>query len=190
MDLKSFMIKGAPMLADIEFIRKEHGENGLKRVLAAMPPEIAKVYRRVPLAGSWYTMETRVAILEAANKEFAKNCEDYFFVLGCYQAEHNLNSYYKAFMRMIGPKKIMKMAKVFWGLIYKNSRIEVTAGEKSFSIEVIDYPKTGEYNCHAIRGYLYRTAEISGAEKRNLRGVELACIHRGDNHCKFSFEWD
>jgi len=193
-DLKSFLVKGAPIVADIEYVRKQHGEAGLSKVIAAMPPEIGQQYLSDNiLNGSWYSMEFRIAILKALDRVFAgsgSSSERYFFELGAHQAEHNIRNLYKSFMKIVGPSRIIRMAKLFWGLIYKSSRVEVTTGNNSATFEVFDYPKTGVYNCNTIRGYLHRAAEISSSDRRNVRSKETSCIHRGDKTCIFVLEWD
>ena len=189
-DLKHFMVKGSPMLADMVFIRDRHGEDGLQQVFDAMPPEVAQEYRKKLLASSWYTMEFRIHLLTAVNKVFAKGNMDYFWELGCHQAEHNIKNYYKTFMRMVGPKRIMSMAPLFWGLIYKSSHIELKAEEKLAEVKVFDYPKAPIYNCQVVRGYLHRTAEIAGDEKNNVRSTEPTCLNRGDQQCCYLLQWD
>ncbi len=190
-DLSTFEIKGAPILADMAFIRHRHGEDGLAQVLAAMPQELGERYRREKvLAGSWYPMSFRIAILEAMNRVFGRDDPQYFFEVGRHQAEHNIQSFYKPFMKIVGPTMTIKLAKLFWSLIYKSSSIEVTTGESSVGLEVFDYPKVGRFNCHAIRGYIHRTAEISGGNRKNVQGKEVSCINRGDQTCKFVFQWD
>jgi predicted hydrocarbon binding protein len=155
-----------------------------------MPKEFAIEYRKRPLASSWYSMEMRVQILIAMDKLYAKGSEEYFFEVGVHQAEHNIKNYYRTFMRMIGPKRIMSMAPLFWGLIYKTSRIELVAEESQVEITVFDYPEIGEYNCIAIRGYLHRTAEMSSPKRRNVQSREVTCLNRGDSNCKYVLSWE
>jgi hypothetical protein len=124
-DLKHFMVKGSPLLADMAFVTQRYGTEGLKKVLDAMPPEHAEVYRKKPLVSSWYPMELRIQILLAIDKLYAKGDMDYFFEIGYQQADYNLKKYYRSFMRMIGPKRIMSMSPLYWRLIYKTSRIEM-----------------------------------------------------------------
>ena len=186
----TFLIKGAPILADIAYVRSRHGEEGLQQIYAAMSAEHAARYQRERiLAASWYTMDFRVAILEAMNAVFGKDRPAYFFDVGAHQAEHNIKNFYKAFMKIVGPTMTIKLAKLFWSLIYKTSRLEVTAGDNHAELEVFEYPKSGVYNCHAIRGYVHRTAEISGNNRKNVRSSEVSCLNRGDATCKFVLRW-
>ena len=107
-DLKSFLVKGAPMIADVAFIRQRYGEEGFEQVLAKMPPEFAEEYRSKLLASAWYTMEFRLAILYAIDSLYANGDMVFFWEMGRNQAEHNLRNYYKAFMKLIGPAKLAK----------------------------------------------------------------------------------
>jgi predicted hydrocarbon binding protein len=188
-DLKTFMVKGSPLLADMAFVTKRYGTEGLEKVLDTMPPEHAEVYRKKPLVSSWYPMELRIQILLALDRLYAKGDMDYFFEVGYHQADYNLKQYYKSFMRMIGPKRIMSMSPLYWRLIYKTSSIEMVAEQKGAEIKVFDYPKIGVYNCHVIRGYIHRTAEIAGDKRSNVTSEEPTCINRGDSNCKFVLTW-
>lgn len=188
-DMKTFMVKGAPMIADLEYISKNHGQEGLDKVFAAMSPEDADVYQHRLLAGTWYTMEFRVALLKAIDKVFAHGRPDYFWALGAHQAEHNITKIYRTFSRVGGDKGTAKMAKVFWGLIYKSSHVETRADKGLFELEVFEYPKIGTFNCHVVRGYIHRAMELTGSKKENVRSTEPVCLNRGGDHCKFVVKW-
>jgi predicted hydrocarbon binding protein len=188
-ELKSFMVKGAPVIADIAYIRTRHGDEGLDRVFAEMPEDYAAICRKTLLPGSWYTMDFRISILLAVDKVFAKGDPDYYFKLGRHQAEHNLNTVYKAFSRVMGDSATARMSRVFWSQIYKTSYIETSVGKSSFEMEIFEYPKIGEYNCHVVRGYIHGALELTGSKKMNVRSSEPQCLNRGDHHCRFVFNW-
>jgi predicted hydrocarbon binding protein len=188
-DLSTFLVKGAPMVADLQFIRTRHGEEGLSKVLDAMSPEDAETYRHRLLPGSWYAMAFRVSLLEAVDKVFAKGNLNYFFEMGCHQAEHNLAHVYRNFSRVVGDKATAKLSEVFWGLIYKSSRIETHVSGREFLLEVFEYPKISVNNCHVVRGYVHRALVLTGARKTNVTSTELSCLNCGADHCKFLVTW-
>jgi predicted hydrocarbon binding protein len=188
-DLKSFMVKGAPVLADMAYIRDRYGEEGLERIYAEMPEEYVAICRKRLLAASWYSMEFRISILLAIDKVYAKGDLQYFFELGRHQAEHNLNTFYKAFSRVVGDTAIAKMSRVFWSQVYKSSYVETVIGKGSLEMDVFEYPKIGEFNCHVVRGYVHGALEVTGSRKALVRSEETQCLNRGADHCRFVFTW-
>ncbi len=189
-DLKNFLVKGSPMIADIAFVRQRYGEEGLEKAMAAMQPEFAEEYRSRLLASDWYTMEFRLAILYAVDELFAKGDEHFFWEMGRNQAEHNLKNYYKAFMRLIGPAKLARVAAMFWGLIYNTSHVDVILKNNAVEFIIHDYPITEKFNCHVIRGYMHHCLEYALAGASTISGEETTCINCGDEHCVFVFRWD
>jgi len=188
-DVKTFLVKGSPMLADIVFVRSRFGQDGLEQVFSAMPEEYAEIYRSKLLASTWYTMDFRMALLYAVDKVFARGDMDLFFEMGCHQAEHNLSNYYKAFMRLAGPARTAKAGQLLWGLIYKTSGIKLTVHRDRAEIMSFDYPKTAKLNCHVIRGYCHRSFQYSGAVAEDIVSWESSCINEGDANCNFIFKW-
>lgn len=188
-DVKTFLVKGSPMLADIAFLRHRFGAEGLAQVLEAMPEEWAEIYRSKLLASTWYTMEFRMALLHAVNKVFAQNDMDLFFEMGCHQAEHNLSNYYRAFMRLAGPARTAKAGQLLWGLIYKTSSIKITVQRSYIELTSYDYPQTAKLNCHVIRGYCHRSFQFTGAVAEDIVSWESTCINEGDANCNFIFKW-
>jgi hypothetical protein len=188
-DVKTFMVKGAPMAADLAYIRQRFGTDGLEQVLAAMRPDFAEIYRHKLLASTWYTMEFRMALLYALDAVYAKGDMDFFFGLGCHQAEHNINNYYRAFMRIVGPARTAKIGGMIWRLVYKTGSIKVAISDKVVEVVTQDYPLTHKLNCHVIRGYIHRSLEYSGISFSEIKSSEPTCINEGDENCKFVFRW-
>lgn len=190
MDVKTFFVKGAPMIADLAYIRNRFGKEGLNLVLSAMRQDFAEIYSQKLLASTWYTMDFRMALLYALDEVYAKGDMDFFFALGCHQAEHNINNYYRAFMRIVGPARTAKIGGMIWRLVYKSGSIKFSISNKIVEAVIHDYPLTHKLNCHVIRGYIHRSLEYSGLSFSEIRSSEPTCINDGDENCMFVFRWD
>jgi predicted hydrocarbon binding protein len=188
-DLKSFLVKGSPMVADFELIRCLGGDDGLARFYRELPQQYADIIRAGIDPNLWYTMELRVSILEAVRKLYLPDDPQVFWEMGCYEAAHNIANFYRGFMEASSPDKIRELGKLYWRIIYASSSIELVSEEGHLEIEVFDYPQISVDNCHVIRGYIQGALEITGQGKRNLDGSETTCVNCGDERCRFVFDW-
>ncbi len=189
-DLDSFMVRGSPMLADLEFVRSRHGEEGEQRLLEAMPVSYSEICRQGISPRGWYSMAFRVSILDAINRLYAKDDPSYFWEIGNYQAKHNISNFYRMFVQVIGTDATLKLGKVYWRLIYASSRVELLSKPDRLEVEVFDYPKVSVHNCQVIRGYIHGTLELAGNPKHDLHGEEPTCINRGDERCRYVYTWE
>jgi hypothetical protein len=188
-DLKGFLVKGSPMTADMEFL-KGLGDEDFARLLELLPAELAKICRQGIDPDLWYPMELRHEILKAVRQVHAQSNPEVFWQLGCFEAAQNISSYYQGFMEADTPERIAAFGKIYWRLIFAKSSIEVVSEPGHLEIEVSDFPATSVDTCEVIRGYIQGALEVTGKGKRNLDGKETTCLNRGDDHCRFVFDWE
>ncbi len=184
------MVKGALILADQEYTIRCHEQEGWDRLVAALPTKMAEACRQGIVPYYWYPMELRMAVLDAFNKLFAAGDLLMFWELGCFEAGHNLSSYYRGFAQPVGADEAVQLGKLFWTILYSRSNVEVTLEGTSMVVSVHGFPKLGEHCCHTIRGYIHGALEFSGAVGGHLESNEPTCINRGDDLCRFHLTWE
>jgi hypothetical protein len=189
-DLKSFMVKGSPMTADMEFIRSLGGEEDVTRLLELLPPDLAEVCREGLDPDLWYPIDLVLGILKAVRQLYFESNPDIFWQMGCFQAAQNIANYYQGFMEAETPERIAAFGKIYWRLIFAKSSVELVSEPGHLEIEVSDFPATSVDLCEVIRGYIQGALEVTGKGKRNLDAKETTCINRGDDRCRFVFDWE
>lgn len=186
--LEGGRLKGGVFRSHMRWIMDHHGESGLKRVLDAIPKEIATELSGVILATSWYPFEWLIRLDRAIGQAWAPGREkELIRDLGRYSATINLSTTYKVFNRDTNHEFFQNSAILhkqfqdFGDVTYEQT------GPDSGRMIHRGYPCFSPIFCASALGYYEACLHSHGAVVANIRETECQC--RGDSSCTFDMSW-
>lgn len=183
-------IKGASLIARLEYVGEKGGSELRERVLERLSAEDRRVLERRPLPSSLFPLDlnTRLdeaiaATLDPANKVAV------FRDLGRVSAQKNLHRFHAVFLQGKDPHDLLAGFPAVRATYYSdgNARYEKT-GDRTGVFRVEGAQSHSRPDCESTAGYFERAIELLGG--RQVK-VELArCRHHGDPHCEFRCAWE
>ena len=83
------MIRGTVIVAERAFVEQSFGEGAWGRMLRELPPKHAEPLRGIPLAQTWYPLDSQLAMIDAGSHLFG--VDDFPERLGAFNAEFDRN---------------------------------------------------------------------------------------------------
>ena len=182
-------IKGASLLARLEYVTEKGGPQLLERVLARLAPADRKVLEGRPLPGSFFPLELNERLDEAIAR--AVNPLDPLGVyreLGRASAQKNLQKFHAIFLRGQNPHAVLEGFPAVRGTYYSDGTASYDrTSDTSGVLRVEGASSHSRPDCGSTAGYFERAIELVGAQDAR---VELArCRGRGDALCEFRCGW-
>ncbi|HEY3445316.1 MAG TPA: hypothetical protein VGK67_03085 [Myxococcales bacterium] len=185
--MEQIKIKGLSMVHLRRFLVERFGEDGLARVLAALPPDQARLLRS-PAASEWYPLRDH-ALIEAKvmdvlyggdlskAKEFAR-----------FDAALQIGGIFKFFLRVLDPGFLIKKSASLWSQSFSGGRCEVeTTGPHSCRMKLSGYDQVHEVMCSDWQGTLQGMLEVCGVKESVVTHPE--CRFHGQPHCLYEVSW-
>jgi uncharacterized protein (TIGR02265 family) len=182
-------IKGASLLARLEYVTEKGGPQLLERVLARLAPADRKVLEGRPLPGSFFPLELNERLDEAIAR--AVNPLDPLGVyreLGRASAQKNLQKFHAIFLRGQNPHALLEGFPAVRGTYYSDGTASYDrTSDTSGILRVKGASSHSRPDCESTAGYFERAIELVGAQDAR---VDLArCRGRGDAQCEFRCGW-
>jgi len=182
-------VKGSVLQSRLGFMRRQHGDEGVGRVLARLPESDRVVLSGLILPFAWYPFETNEHLDRAIAEETGRG-DAIFRELGAASADDNLTSASQLhYIREHNPHALLKQATGIYGVYYDTGRRDyervsdtkaVLRTRESLSFSVAD--------CATVVGWHVRAIEMCGG--RNVRITEAQCRALGGESCEYVCEWD
>ena len=185
--VEEIKIKGLSMVHMHRFLVERFGEDGLARVLAALPPERAQVLRS-PSPSAWYELRDH-ALIEAQvmevlyggdlskAKEFAR-----------YDAALQIGNVFKFVLRVLDPGFLIKKSGSLWSQSFSGGRCEVeSTGPASCLMKLSGYDQVHEVMCHDWQGTVEGMLQVSGVRESIVTHPE--CRFHGAQRCVYDIRW-
>ncbi|MGC4121679.1 MAG: hypothetical protein QM765_45295 [Myxococcales bacterium] len=185
--MEQIKIKGLSMVHMHKFLVERFGEAGLSKVLAALPPEQARILRS-PSAQDWYPLRDH-ALVEAKAmevlyggdlakaKEFAR-----------YDAALQIGGLFKLVLRVLDPGFLIKKSASLWGQSFSGGRCEVeSTGPQSCRMKLSGYDQVHEVMCFDWQGSIEGILQVCGVKESIVTHPE--CRFHGQPHCLYEISW-
>jgi uncharacterized protein (TIGR02265 family) len=182
-------IKGAVLIARLDFIRNRGGEQGLKQVLARLPEADRQVLGGMLVRVGWYPLDLHLRLDGAiADALSPGNPSEIFLEMGRASAETNLNGPQAPFVKKGDPHYLLRNAPQVYSAYHDTGRRTYEqAGERAAILRTFDAEIVDARDCLTTLGWIERAVEISGA--RAPKATETRCRARGDLHCEVHVAW-
>ena len=180
-------IKGVVLKSRLGFVRDAKGEEGLQRVLTALPAADRALLESL-LPSSWYAFEVNERLDQAIAKEMGRG-NAIFTVLGERSAADNLRASHRSFVDTQDPHGLLRHAASIHEAYYDTGhRTYEKTGEKSAVLRTHDCASFSRPECLTNMGWHRKAIEICGG--RNPRVTDPECRARGDAVCTYVCEWE
>lgn len=182
-------IKGAAIRARLEFLRTQHGESALTKVLETLDPMDQVVLSGSILPSIWYPFHVLANLDEAIRRELGDGGHELFERAGDHVAHQHAKSIYKVFFKETDPDRVLRLASSIFSNYYSGlGRLSIRSLPQGMSrVQVADVPMTSRSHCVATMAYFRRVLEECCA--RSVQARETRCKCWGDDCCEFEFGW-
>ncbi len=182
-------IKGAVIMARLDFVRARGGQAGLDAVLGRLPREDQEVLRGWVLPISWYPLDLNLRLDDAIAAVLSPGDRDRVFLeMGRASADSNLGGAQHPYLREGEPHFLLRAAPQIYSAYYRvGRRTYERTGENSAVLRTYDAENVTRTDCHTVVGWHQRAIELSGGKA--VRVTETRCRTRGDPHCEYRCEW-
>lgn len=185
-------VKGTVIEARLAYVRKQ-GEVGWRRFVGALSSEARELAEAGALVNAWYSFALFVEISEAIDRLFGDGTGGMFRELGRESFDKYSGTLYRLVFRALTLDFLIRRAAVAWRLHYDQGEMSSTApvrledGGREIVIRLEGLDVTHPAHCLAVRGWIVRAGEMTGATK--ISETCLECKRRGDARCTWSFKY-
>jgi len=183
-------MKGSALVGSREFIRKEFGEEGLRKVLEALPAGTRELFGGPILQNRWYPTRQLIAFARTADNVLGRGdlalCEG----MGRYSAWEQLSFAYKILILALSTDGLFTRIPTMWKTFNKTGRMEVTEiGPHGCVILLHDHEDFDAAYCRRLMGWMAVAGEKTGS--RNVRVEHPRCRGLvGGSTCEFRCHWE
>ncbi|HEY2512909.1 MAG TPA: hypothetical protein VGI39_18710 [Polyangiaceae bacterium] len=175
-------VRGSALLTRVAYVKDKWGEDGWKRVHAALSAATKQILAGHITPREWHPFDAFVDLNVRIDSLFGKGDYRLCYEIGAYGAEKNMSTIYKVFIRIGSLTFNLEKAASLWNEHYDAGRL-VTKNENGFvTLRIEDFPTPHCSHCFSVLGWAGKCAEMSGSKLldkqrtgcRNWR--EGACI--------------
>src|SRR5262245_17952605 len=182
-------VKGASLLARLEYLADTGGADLRRRVLDRLPAADRRVLENRPLPSSLLPLELNARLDEAiAECLNPANPVAVYRALGRASAEKNLHKFHAIFLQGRGPHDLLTGFPAVRGTYYSDGDASYErTGDTSGVFRVAAAQSHSVPDCESTAGYFERAIELLGG--RDARVELVRCRERGDPFCAFRCGW-
>lgn len=183
-------VKGSTLRTRRTFVLRHHGEEAWRRVLGALPAEMAAECDSLLVASRWYPFALRNALEAAIVRVCAAGDEKICVDMGAFSASENLSTLYRQF-RAGGdePGPFYRRFAQLYPALYDFGRMGVVESAEENVVRIVhDFDGNAtRTNCLGTIGFFRGAGQAAG-----IPGVvveERGCQVRGDTSCVLLVRW-
>src|SRR5205814_3131828 len=135
--------------ARLEYLRSQHGEEALAKVVDTLDPMDQVVLSGTLLPSIWYPFHVLANLDEAIRRELGDGSHDVFEQAGDHVARQHARSIYKVFFRETDPERVLRLASCVFANYYSGlARVSVRMTPPASSrLPVADAPAAARSHC-------------------------------------------
>jgi predicted hydrocarbon binding protein len=179
--------KGVSFINVQTFTLERYGLDGWVSVLAQLMPEDRRELDAIVTVG-WYSLALYARLIRALDIVHGSHDLAMIVQLGRYEAERDLTTIQRAFLRMANPAFLLEKSAEYWRRFHDTGTwvIEREAPTRVRAY-LDDWGVVDTALCRELVGYITRTFELVGA--RNVRLDHAQCRASGAERCLFLGAW-
>jgi predicted hydrocarbon binding protein len=182
-------IKGAAVRARLEFVREQHGEEALQRILESLEDMNRVILSGTGLPSIWYPIQVLSDFDEAASRILGEENGSLFEAAGEHVARQHAKSIYRVFFRETEPSRVLRLASCIFSNYFSGlGRLSLKSdqGGQVQRLVVTGAAGTARSNCLTSLAY-FRTV-LAACTDLPVDARETRCRCWGDEACEFEFE--
>ena len=183
-------IKGAAILARLDYVRSRLGEDTLARVLADLAPMDRTILSGTLLPSIWYPFQVLVRLDDALARSVPGEEAVLFDEAGAHVARQHARTLYRVFFREADPDRVLRVASCVFSSYYAGLGRASVAGEEAGhrSVRVDRAAVAARGHCQATLAY-FREVLVACTGLR-IVARETRCRCWGDEGCEFDLAWE
>jgi hypothetical protein len=162
------------------------GQPGWDAVLQNLPEGDQEELRSVIPVG-WYSLAMYARVIRALDKVHGRGDLALMKDLGRYEAEHDLKTIHRVFLRFTNPAFIVEKTSEYWRRFHDSGTWNVTRDDHGVSAVLDGWGCIDTALCRELVAYLTRVLELAGA--KNVILEHPKCRGRADPQCIFKGRW-
>ncbi|MCP4649819.1 MAG: hypothetical protein GY853_07060 [PVC group bacterium] len=186
-------MKAVNLQSSKEFVLHKFGEDALRKVIDALQEEDKVIIDRPRIVVTeWIPLDTWIHFFEGIVRELNHGDESIMLDAGRHNAEKELNSIYRVFLKAANPESIVKYCPIFLKLYFNSdeNNIEMSTtkvAENKYVFLIKNFETRHRLLELGVQGWLQRAFELSRAKNLN---VELTKSLGQRNRCfEYTVSW-
>jgi hypothetical protein len=183
-------IKGNSLVVVPKVIKKQYGEEGLRKWLDNLSPEANQLYLSDIDPTNWYTLDKYY--LDPVQKYcdlFLNGDLNGAYDMGGADAANSLKGVYGLFIKMGSPEYLVKKASILFPTYYKNAKMEIAElGKGKCVLRIFEFGKMRKINEQTINGWMHKAMEICGVKITSMNITQSNT--ENDKYSEFSICWE
>jgi hypothetical protein len=180
-------MRGASVLARIDWIRRTHGPAGLERVLEAMPPEHAYVIRGAVVPSLWVSFDAVMSFIEAIDRVHGRGDLALVVPLARHAARINMPLLHRIFYKLGSVEYIMTKAAAVWHAHYDSGSASSRSVRGGLRFTIDGFAAPHRIHCKTVLGWSEEI--VSLCEAKIIAAREVHCRLHGDRVCEFEVKY-
>lgn len=179
-------VRGIALIALREYVNSRLQGEANQRFFSRLPTEVKDIIFEVN-GREWYPFSIDTLLREEITREF--NPQDprvAIFDAGLYAANYDISSFIRTLMGFIPVRSILNRAQTLWDKFYRPGKFYAQPLDNGAIFELTEFPSDPLF-CPMIDAWL-----TVAARRLRLQGSkvsETACIHEGDELCRWEVHW-
>jgi len=178
--------KGVGFVNVKSFTVERFGAQGWDAVLERLTPEDREELSSIVSVG-WYSLPLYARLIRALDEVHGYGDLSLVVQLGRYEAERDLTTIHRVFLRFTNPAFIVEKTGEFWKRFHDTGEWKVTRENNGVAGVLEGWGCVDHALCRELGGYLTRVLELVGA--KNVIVEHPKCRARGDVQCLFRARW-
>lgn len=165
-------VKGLWFVALQQYLRDEHGEAELERVVDCSPQQY-RAALRAPLTSSWYPEEALQSALSAVYTCTARANDERFMRVIEGVTEHGISRFFRVLLRLATPAFVLKQVPAMWRHGRRGmGKVEVSVGASAVTVSYADFRYFEDRLYHLLTEAMLRALVRVGSKRAALVRVE------------------
>jgi hypothetical protein len=192
-------MRGASLLGTLDYTRRNFGEDGLRRALAAISPEtrqaIGDPAQPAILTQGWYDCRLVSDLTLAVDRSCGRGDLALARAAGKHVAFEDMNRFFKWLLRLTGPATILTRAASVWNNYHSAGRYVVDKiEERRAQIRIEEWDSADPVICKRVEGWIERALELTLGTASRPTIHEEAHLARNPSvsphpYCLYVAEW-
>jgi hypothetical protein len=192
-------MRGSSLLGTLDYTRRHFGEDGLRRVMAAVGDETRKAIgdpaRPTILTQGWYDYRLVSDLTRAVDRACGKGDLALARAAGKHVAFEDVNRFFKWLLRLTGPAMLFTRSASVWNNYHSGGRYVVDRiDERRARLRIEDWDSADPVICKRVEGWIERALELTqgtGARPSIHEEAHLARDPAVSPHpyCLYVAEW-
>ncbi len=179
--------KGVGFINVKNFVTERFGAAGWDAVTGRLSPEDRDELSSAVSVG-WYSLPLYARLIRVLDEVHGYGDLALVVQLGRYEAERDLTTIHRAFLRFFNPAFIVEKFAEYWKRFHDSGEwVAVRDSDRQITATLANWGCVDHALCRELVGYFTRTLELVGA--KNVIVEHPKCRAKGEGQCVFRARW-